>query len=473
MSDFGYEEMLKINRPFNPSDDELNQLAKFMTDEPKRIPAGYTYLGQFIDHDISLDSATVARIPPWNEISVANISNKRTPFFNLETLYGLGCIKAELLQEKSKSFLRLGETINGDFVEKDFPIPNDLPRMKNSPTAQIVDERNDENLAVAQTQVAFIKFHNAVVNHLGGEDTTARFEEARKIVTLHYQWIILKDFLPKIIKQSVLNQVLSEGNRFYFPERDSAFMPLEFSVAAYRAGHSLVRNSYNWNRLFNDDPKSLSATIFELSLFTGRGKLDGKNNLVRDWLVNWNWFYDLSNHNHKQKFNFAPRIDTKIAPLLGFLPNSNGEFPGIFGRETSLAAMDLYRARALSLPSGQDVAKIILGTKERILKPEQLANLLPENLKYVFSIETPLWFYLLAEAEIEENGQTLGEVGSRIVAETFVALLRLSKPSILEDEFKPKPEFCGYGGKFGMPELLKFVAKGNKIFDELNPIGNA
>jgi ribosomal protein L14 len=483
---FGYDKMLEVETEFYPSDNKLDQLAEFMAIEPKKIPAGYTYLGQFIDHDIALDSATVERIPPWDLIPSSSISNKRTPFFNLETIYGFEIptnpkepARDKLLKDGSQSFLKLGDTVP-DTIKDSFP--NDLPRESNSPKAVIVDARNDENLAVAQTQVAFIKFHNAVVKDLienhGRGDTKDTFEAAREIVIRHYQWIILKDFLPRIIKKSVLNDVLTEGNKFYFPTRKNVFMPLEFSVAAYRTGHSMIRNSYNWNHLFNDDPGAApdepssvhlgTATLAELRTFTGSGGMEGKNQLPSDWLINWNLFYNIDNSIglKKQKFNFASEINTKIASLLGFL---NPELI-TFKREFSLPALDLYRTRAMSLPTGQAVAEIILGTKERILKPEQLVNLLPENLKYKFSKETPLWFYLLAEAEIEEGGRRLGEVGSRIVAETFVALLKLSRPSILTEDFQPNPSLGAEGGEFGMPQMLKFIRDSNKGFDELNPI---
>lgn len=468
-NNFSYEEMLGIGTAHNPSDDELNKLAEFMAVERERIPAGYTYLGQFVNHDIALDSATVDKIPPWNPIPVSSIFNRRTPFLNLETIYGFESPsnpneppRAELLEENSHTLLKLGTTV-ADVITKTFP--NDLPRKSGSPMAVIVEPRNDENLAVAQTQVAFMKFHNAVVKNLGRDDTKATFEFAREIVIRHYQWIILKDFLPRIIKNSVLNDVLAEGNKFYFPKPDKPYMPLEFSVAAFRAGHSMIRSVYNWNRVFNEDSNILRATLTELRNFTGKHGMKGKNNLPSDWIINWNWFYNInfSSFLNKQKFNFASNIDTGLAALLAS--------PKPFNREFALAAQDLYRARALGLPSGQAVTKAITGSNEKILKPAQIANLLPESLKYRFSRETPLWFYLLAEAEIEEGGQTLGEVGSRIVAETFIGLLKLGKPSILNENFQPDPVYCGDDKKFGMPQMLKFVAQNNKVFDELNPLG--
>ena len=469
-TNFGYAEMLEINTPFNPADEDLNRLAKFIIAEPKKIPAGYTYLAQFIDHDIALDSKR--KEDPWGTINPATITNLRNPVFDLETVYGFKTpsnpnepARAELLKENSQSLLKLNET-TADTIKRKFP--NDLPRVLGSPIARIVDERNDDILPVAQTQVAFIKFHNAIVANLEEGDTPEVFEKARRIAIRHYQYIILKDLLPKIIKESVLNDVLLNGNKFYHPKPNNIFMPLEFSVAAFRAGHSLIRDSYQWNKLFNDDKGSISATLAELTTFTGFGRMRGKHNLPSDWLINWNWFYDINDSISLQasKFNFAKRIDTEIAPQLGFLGGNIH-----FDRKHSLPARDLYRTRALSLPTGQAVAHIIASkTPVKFLDTEQIANLLPENLKNVFATETPLWFYLLAEAEINERGQTLGDVGSRLIAETFVALLKLSPFSIFDVDLPSSNEFLGTDGKFGMPEMLKFIASKTTEFDELNPI---
>jgi hypothetical protein len=481
---FGYKKMLDIETEFNPSDDNLNQLAEFMAVDRERIPAGYTYLGQFIDHDISLDSATVDRKFPGASIPASSIFNLRSPFLNLETIYGFETPtndgepkRADLLKEGSKTLLKLGDTVPGLIVKKIIP-DKDLPRKPNCPIALIVDPRNDENLAVAQTQVAFMRFHNAVVNLLHpAPDTTETFEKAREIVIGHYQWIILYDFLPRIIKKSVVDDVLENGNKFYFPDPQTPFIPLEFAVAAYRAGHSMIRNSYNWNPIFNDGPfpDSLPATLNQLSENTGRGGLGRNNNLLSDWLINWNWFYDLSGNRQNQNLNLTSLIDTNIAHQLGFLPpRTSLEVLERFARETSLPALDLYRSRALGLPTGQAVAQKILGSEDLILKPGQIANLLPalpKDLKKAISAETPLWFYLLAEAEIEEQGQRLGEVGSRIIAETFVGLIKLSRPSILDGSFRPNTAFCTYTGEFGMREMFKVISRGNTA--ELNPVGEA
>ncbi len=474
---FGYEPMIENEEDFAPSDKKLNVLAKAMSQDLTKIPSGYTYLGQFIDHDISLDSAVVDRRPPWDIIPYESIYNMRTPWLDLETIYGhknptnIGELSRASILAPNSAFLKLGDTVPGLRVNK-VCREKDLPRNKGF--AQIVDMRNDENLAVAQTQVAFIRFHNAVVRHLlkgGAKNNSDTFEGARELVILHYQWIVIHDYLPKVIKQSVLDDVLKNGNQFYFPEEKHPYIPLEFSTAAFRGSHSMIRNSYNWNRIFNDEPapSGSPARLYELMQNTGKGGLGGKSNLQTDWLINWNWFYKLSGFAQNERFNYASAINTKLAQQLGFLLDQQGQPPMHFARESSLAALDLYRARASRVPSGQTVAKTIYGTGGRSLESKQIANLLPPIIKSSFSEETPLWFYLLAEGEIEEQGQRLGEIGSRIVAETLVMLTKLTRPSIFESDFRPDSALASYEGEFGMVEMFEFIADGDP--EELNPVG--
>ena len=478
----GYENIFQIKNPFEPPSQSLTDLAEFMTSRPDtsnaEIPAGYTYLSQFIAHDISLDSEKGTS--PWGTINSAAALNLRTPLFDLETIYGFDRpanewepSRSDLLATRAR--LRLNETIGETTGGVNDPFSNDLPRPKGSSKAVIVDQRNDENLAIAQTQVSFIKFHNAIVEHLGGADTIAVFEEARRLAIRHYQWIVLNDFLPRIVKKAVLDDVLKHPNKFYFPNPAKPHLPVEFAFAAFRLGHSMVRNSYQWNRIFNDEGSNPRATLDQLAAFTNRGGgLDKHKKLPSAWLIDWNRFYNIDNSSGslKGKFNFAKKIDTTIAPLLGFLPPRE---PG-FNREKSLPAIDLYRNRAWGLPTGQAIArKMQEKVPVEVLEPQKIEELLPDNLKKVFSAETPLWFYILAEAEIEaaQNGEsqkTLGDVGSRIIAETFVELIKLSPYSILVDEMQSNKEFLGAKVIFGMPELLKFNASKNNRYDELNPI---
>ena len=120
-----------------------------------------------------------------------------------------------------------------------------------------MDDRDDENLIVAQLHVAFAKFHNRFVTLLeahpefspGGADL---FEQARRLVTWHYQWLVLHDFLPQIVQHAALREINAHGFRFYKralnPDDAPIALPVEFTVAAFRFGHTMVQDAYILNR---------------------------------------------------------------------------------------------------------------------------------------------------------------------------------------------------------------------------------
>lgn len=539
MANSDYREMLNINKPFNPSDGDLILLANFMSGQPalpdaenffpltheafavsdaEKIPAGYTYLGQFIDHDISHDSKSDRFKPedrPWEidpkspprVFDPATIVNLRTPNFDLETIYGSSKEKIprpDLMQNSSSSLLKLGDTVGTDTGTSDLCYPSDLPREADNAMATIVDPRNDINLLVAQTQVAFIKFHNAVILKLTKSEKYKEeelFDKAREITIRHYQHIILKDFLPKIVQEKILDEIVEKIKKgasiFYHAARADMFIPLEFSIAAFRAGHSMILNSYNLNHIQQADGE---GSLNNLMLFTGRGMKQMKPEKIRlpsVWLVNWYLFYNLDK---TQTFNVADKINTRISDALTMLrPRITEENPD--GRASSIAALDLFRGRSLGLPTGQEVARamniepLTAAEMQSVFTPERLqVNPLFARLPEVFKDETPLWFYILAEAEIQQRGARLGEVGSRIVAETIVKILYESPFSILRKPLENDEDFLAKDKeilesaetdteKFGMPEMLKFVRNINRkyfdelypdreeYFDELNPLG--
>lgn len=472
MPTFKFKNMLEVTKTFShPADDDLNDLAINMALPRERknskIPAGYTYLAQFVDHDISLDSAS-DRFPWQNGIVIDNIVNKRNPTFDLETIYGIdaapngkGVVRANLLEPDSP-FLKLGDTGFDINTKIQKSLKNDLSRQP-SGMAILVDKRNDENLLVAQTHVAFIKFHNAIASKLAGNDPIERFNEARLRTIRYYQHIILDDLLPQIVKDEVLNKVKAAPYTFYNPKNSNMSMPLEFSLAAFRMGHSMIRNRYNLNSIQG------STRLNALQTFTGRGGMLGKKVLPSDWVIDWNLFYDIDNSKSRNEFNFALKINTQISSALGkFGPLFN------FERMFSIPALDLYRGRLFQLPPGQIIERAFTG-KEPALQPDAIVDLLPERLKTILHDKTPLWFYILAEAEREaelnEEATTLGDIGSLIVAETIIALLLESEPSILKNPLtKEEKEFIGVkdDGKLGMPEMLKFIESENPGF--LNPV---
>ena len=441
---------------------ELGQLMETETGAPQdnrdsNIPAGYTYLGQFIDHDVTLDRDTV--LDPTDIVEPENITNFRTPALDLDSVYLDGPDNNPEIYEADGKTLKIGQTSNilglGVF-------PNDLPR--DGTKAIIGDGRNDENLIVAQTHLAFLKFHNSRVAANPG----ASFEEIRRDVVLHYQAIVITDFLPRVIDQAVLDDVLKNGRIFYTDEFKDC-MPIEFSVAAYRMGHSMVRPSYEWNKIFNSSGSDGIATfdqIFEFSGVSGtRGAGDppfrGLPTLPSNWIADWRRMYDftqVAGQKHAQ-LNFARKLDAQMTIDLKTLPEFQQMSSPPPAPLLSLATRNLLRGRLVSLPTGQQVAAAL---GETPLTAAEITNNLAADQANIlvqkgFDQATPLWYYILREAMVRADGNHLGPVGSRIVAETFVGLIEHSPINLLSEQ----PDL-----RFSMPELI--------LSDEqnLNPLGD-
>jgi hypothetical protein len=478
---FYYGKMFKELDSFKHDFSDMITLGFSMngTSEASALPVGYVFLGQFIDHDLSLD-LTGDRFPPAVEIDPTTLENGRQPFLNLDSLYGNGpqdeidC----LLYEHGTCFLKLGLTEKADISGITQNFLNDLPRIPGNTRAFLKERRNDENLGVAQTQVAFIKFHNAVVRLLGGDtDDLDLFEAARKIVVQHYQWIILNDFLPRIIQRDVLTDVIEKKvDLFYEPDGEKPFMPVEFSVAAYRLGHSMVPRFYEWNRIFNSN-FSGGNTIKELFFNTGGGGLEGTptKTLSGRWIIDWRRFYDFTELGFpRPKSTFALKIDRFLPFEFKNIPLTEIVLPGE-EYKLSLAVRNLFRGRSIGLPSGQAVADLLNVEK---ISAAVMAEKLPLDLRSKYAEQTPLWYYILTEAEVLENGERLGPVGSWIVAEVFVRLIEYSPHSILGKEFKEEkwqseliPE--DRRDKFEMADILNFICTQTRLGEmELNPIGN-
>ena len=421
------------------------------------IPSGFTYLGQFIDHDITFDPTAMPEVL----VDPQAVFNFRTPKLDLDSVYGTGPSTQPYLYEPGRRKLRVGATQTGQ-GDASIPagMPNDLLRLNG--TAVIGDPRNDENLVVAQTHLAFIKLHNKCVDKLEAEGfpQAGLFTEARKLVTWHYQRMVIDDFLGRLCDAAVLADVVQNGRRF-FDFAGEAFMPVEFSVAAYRFGHSQVRNAYNYNRVFRFGPGGVApATLALLFRFSG---VSGSGNTAdipvpSDWIIDWRRFYDLPDG------GVTPDATRKIDPLLAAelhgLPNGGGSLP----------TRNLMRGVRMGLPSGQAVAAAMQLTP---LTPQELGGG-PDGQVLVaqgLGGNTPLWYYLLKEAQVQQNGDRLGQVGSRIVAETFIGLLdsdalsfRRQNPLFEPSLFKPGATPTA-AGRYTMADLLTFV-------DEINPIGD-
>jgi Animal haem peroxidase len=392
--------------------------------------AGTTFLGQFIDHDITFDTTSAMGVPT----DPGSSPNGRTPSLDLDSVYGAGPVaSAQFYDPDDPAKLRIE---SGGLFE-------DLPRVGDE-TAIVADPRNDENLMIAGLQCSFILFHNNAVEwaRASGYGDSA-FAQARQLTTWHYHWLVLHEFLPLVVGQALVDDVLRKGCRFYRPRMREGFIPVEFQAAAYRFGHSMVRPSYRAN-LKGDDGNPFFAMVFDLA---GEGQADpvdlrGGARAPRRF-IGWQTFFDFGDGEVKPN----KKIDTRISTPLFDLP-----LGAIASHDTpqSLPQRNLLRQLTWSLPSGQKIAKAMRVGK---LTPDELRELKP----YGFDKSTPLWYYILREAELRADGLTLGKVGGRIVAEVLIGLLESDPSSYLVQKPAWTPTLTSAGSSFRVKDFLTFA----------------
>lgn len=485
----------------------LDEIASDMIDQAgpdeanSSVAAIFTYLGQFIDHDItagtdrerSVSEIDVNVVQPLDrETAACKIANLRTGKLDLDSLYGGAAVQGSFAEEftfgrilrhpkltaklwiGTDSLVRAGGTVEnqtppndpaGDILRlgrvmdegliteqqiRDLPPAtrasfmvkgtNQINRLK----AVIGDSRNDENLAVAQVHLAMARLHNVTVDHApsiggpAGDTSDASYEFARRQTRWQYQWLVLNDYLPTVCEKKILNEVLAQNAPVYrdFAGRvagaspEQLPLPFEFSVAAFRFGHTMARPNYDWNKFFGKDgTRQPHATFRQLFQFTGNGGMAGLPfpTLPSNWTADWGRLTDASG---THPMRTARKFDTHIAPDLTDMVN---EEPGMHARMKHLAERNLRRGHRLNLPSGQAciAGYAAHGIDLPVLSEDDLKSgpggFILEQSGLIEQV--PLWYYVLREAEVISNGECLGPLGSRIVAETLVGLVRCDPDS--------------------------------------------
>jgi hypothetical protein len=444
--------MFKRLPAFAPPDQLLTNLATTMV-EPNtsdaflnanpRLFAGFTFIGQFIDHDITFDNTPL-------DLQLADPDarvNFRTPRYDLDSLYGSGpTAQPTLYDPTDPAKLLLATNANGVL---------DVPRDANG-HAIIPEARNDENLIVLQLHKAFMQFHNRLVDYAraSGQRPEWVFDTARRLARWHYQWAVIHDFLPPFVgdelvgpKGAVYKEVAGKppviNLTYYKPTNKDGrpFMPVEFSVAAYRFGHSIIRPFY----VINDT--TLAAGGVPIFGDPGGFNLNGGRPIPSDLVMVWKNILPTDP-------TFSPRkprkIDTKLSIPLATLPPSVVPPPD---PTIHLAVRNLLRAKHVGLPSGQQVAKAMRLTA---LTNAQLGLSADSG----WGGEAPLWFYILRESEFAPyNTERLGSVGARIMAETLVGLLQRDPTSYLylDPSWKPAPPIASMAGQFTFADLLRYA----------------
>ncbi len=457
------------------------------------VPAAYTYLGQFIDHDLTFDP--VSSLARQNDPNA--LVDFRTPRFDLDDVYGRGPDDQPYLYAGGRTFL-LGRQLTGDALGTALNA-HDLPRSAgtggdpDSHRAIIGDPRNDENVIVSQFQGLMLRFHNLLATKNPG----LAFADVQREVRFHYQWVVLTDFLATVVSAEVLAEVLPHlGNNTnvsvdpphleFFAPGDSAFMPLEFSAAAYRFGHSMIRPGYR----LNDEIAPLP--IFAFKSDPNGPSLGGFTEFPSPWAIDWGRFVDLEprpygnpatpgaagSPGNLQRTQLAYKIDTSLVDPLKDLPLRVASDP-----PPSLPERNLLRGWRLRLPSGQSVARAmgIVPLADDAIKigkftgdPADIKGSIVDVGGAAFAGNCPLWTYILAETEevtvdfaTADGTQSistrrLGPVGGRIVAETFAGLLAADSSSFLNMDplWKPDPDLAGADGSFGLRELIAAALTG-------------
>jgi hypothetical protein len=408
--------------------------------------AGYTYFGQFIDHDLTLDLTPLDHAHP----NVGCVRNFRTPFLDLDHVYGGGPSQSPFLYENNRDNRNKERFLVGD-TRGEGSSQNDLPRSPQG-IALVGDSRQDENLIIAQLHVAFLKFHNRVVEDLEhgilksvGPFGGTLFEQARRLVVWHYQYLLVKDFLTEVIDRTVLEGVPAKIGRTEQCEPRHFRIPVEFSAAAFRFGHSMVRDTYDFYNEHHRDVKLVQDLLYQ----TGAG--GGAVPCLRDeWVINWSSFFDVQGIT---TLNQAQRIDDKLADGLHNVPLQTIKLfsvqslsePDPPSPANRLPVRTLWRGARMGLPSGQDVAKAL--RIEKPLTEDEIKNGSPEQVQilttYGFDKHTPLWYYILKEAERPERGEKLGQVGGRIVADVIMDALHADPNSYLSVDPAWKPQLDG------------------------------
>lgn len=400
------------------------------------IPAIYTYFGQFIDHDTTARTdregnvTSIGRAEPINPIDpdfiVANLRNGRRPGFDLDSVFG------EAPGLAGRGGAHPAQTVSRVLYDVDFKLKlfedggrRDVPRTA-ARSAIIPDGRNDENPNLSQLQYAMMAFYNAVHDAQPGGNDALNYVRSRQLCSWAFQYVVIHDWLKTVCEPLIVEDTLANGPRFFgnAAGQGGSFMPLEFSVAGFRFAHTMIRPSYQANAAAPIVP------INEMLGFAGKNQFfdpasSGVEQLKQQFTIDWNFFArGGTNVQHTRK------LDTKIARGLGALTLGNRTDDPVLGH---LARSNLLRSKNLSIPIGQAVADafgIIPLTPAEILAGEDPA--IADVLRaYSFQHRSPLWYYVLREAMVQQNGERLGEVGSRIVCETVIGLIKNDPSSYL------------------------------------------
>ena len=412
------------------------------------VDCGYTYFGQFVAHDLTKDVSSVDEV--WQKES-EKLENLQTPQLNLDVLYGSGPAFSPELYEDDGVRLKIGES-KGSGCPFDICVGRKGERF-------LADDRGAANLILRQMTAVFARLHNFAVEQFRPEiaDEKALFEQAQLQTQRQFQWLVLKDYLPTMLNPEVYRKVFIDRSSSI--RWDTFSIPIEFASAAMRFGHAMVRPNY----LFGFGQELLLPKIL--------GRTPDRGALADEVEINWGFFFQGAGPGGAVT---ARPIDTRLslplhmlpADLIGVAEVACPHFR-IAKNPDQLPVRTLLRGAGLRLASGQTAANAF---GERVLtkaglcqnsdgeETEQGRILRDTGLVH----ETPLWYYILKESEVTENGNRVGPVGSHLIAETIFGALRSDPHSCLnQTDIKPAPPIWKFPDGptriYGLSELFRLA----------------
>jgi hypothetical protein len=387
------------------------------------LDAGYTYFGQLLAHDLTKDTSSVD--DAWQQ-QPEEVPNFQTPRLDLNVLYGSGPEESPNLYEDDRIRLKVGCPDTGG---KSF----DICTGKHGENV-LADDRGAENLIIRQMTAVFARLHNFAVEQFRPEIAAGKalFSRARQQTCWQFQYLVVHDYLRSVMDTAVYKKIFAEGEAEI--EWDSFSIPIEFSVAAMRFGHAMVRPNY----LF-----TFGNEMFLQQLL---GKMGDRGPLGKEREISWGFFFQGAG---PESTVTSRPIDTRLAPpfqdlpadLIG-TPETKCPFAHMAGHPSQLAVRTLLRGAGLRLSTGQTAARAF--NQELLTEQELTTNSVGDETEQGrilreagLTSNTPLWYYILKEAEVRQNGNRLGPLGSHLVGETIHAALRSDPESIVN-----QPDDC-------------------------------
>ncbi len=403
-------------------DSEAEESGGRKAPENLNLPVGYTYFGQLVAHDITSHRFLGVQKNSLRLQTIYGMGPGASPQFfehnyNPETKFIFRAIKFDLDSYQSSK----GKVY--DFKRIDVNKSDDAPT-RQSGIPLMADGRNDQNFLISQLTVQMMRLHNRLVENYYSKNKNQSeiFRAAADDLIHRYQRVILTDYLPRILfnGKKLVQKIVDDNNFRVFDHKKDCVLSETFALAAFRFGHSQVRQMYQ---------TEINGTLN--FLFGENSDLRG---FVRDTTRRIDWICLLAENKDEGAFQPAKAFDTNIVMSLGNL----GFFPA---GKRSLIKKNL-EASIANFALTKDIREKwyeYIQDQSKTFTDEKLKDFEKATEKWQYEDgKVPLWAFFLLEAQHLAGGQTLGPISSRIVAEQIIWLLKKDPNSVLagQEEFE-------------------------------------